>query len=142
MGGHGGYGAAAYGAPAVSPHAYRPPAAALGGGYSKGGNAGSGGKARLFVFGMPEGLNADMLRGHFARHGQILDIYVPPSKPEIAYITFSSHLELEDALQYSGLAVAGFTIQGLKLAESRSGDKGGGPRRQERAATRLTDACC
>merc|ERR1719183_3065948 len=51
---------------------------------------GVSGAHRLFVYGMPEGLNADMLRGHFARHGEILDIYNPNYKPDIAYITFTS----------------------------------------------------
>jgi len=83
------------------------------------------GADRLFVFGMPQGLNADMLRGHFARHGDILDIYVPPRSPENAYITFSNIAELQDALVNSGVKIAGFQVQGLKEAEGR-GEKGGG----------------
>merc|ERR1740117_2087592 len=64
------------------------------------------GENRIFVVGMPDGLNADMLRGHFARHGEILDIYIPARSPDIAYITFGSVLELQDALQNSGLEIA------------------------------------
>merc|ERR1719336_2105741 len=87
------------------------------------------GQNRLFVFGMPEGLNADMLRGHFARHGELLDIYVPARTPDIAFITFSAAEELQDALLNSGLRIAGFTIKGMKEAEQREKGapaKGGG----------------
>merc|ERR1712157_701982 len=82
------------------------------------------GNDRVFVFGMPEGLNADMLRGHFARHGEILDIYVPEGSPDLAYITFSTDKEKGDAISNSGLRIAGFTVQGVKAAEAR--EKGGG----------------
>lgn len=81
---------------------------------------------RLFVWGMPVGLNADMLRGHFARHGELLDIYVPAKTPDLAYITFSQQVELQDALVNSGLRIAGYTVQGLKVAEPRETGKGGG----------------
>merc|ERR1719188_1849506 len=86
------------------------------------------GPFRLFVYGMPPGLNADMLRGHFARHGELLDIYVPPKTPDLAYITFSQHAELQDALVNSGLRIAGYTVQGLKAAEPRDTTRGGGGR--------------
>eukprot|EP00971_Amphidinium_carterae_P270582 5368862-Amphidinium_carterae.1 len=57
----------------------------------------------LGVLGVPyklplRGLNADMMRGHFARHGEILDIYVPPRHPEIAYITFSTYEDFSKTL--------------------------------------------
>lgn len=84
------------------------------------------GDNRIFVFGMPDGLNADMLRGHFARHGDILDIYVPNNKPDIAYITFTSPDELEDALLHSGLRIAGYWVKGVKPAESKKGGSGKG----------------
>eukprot|EP00929_Paragymnodinium_shiwhaense_P108030 TRINITY_DN74367_c0_g1_i1.p1 TRINITY_DN74367_c0_g1~~TRINITY_DN74367_c0_g1_i1.p1 ORF type:complete len:370 (-),score=86.54 TRINITY_DN74367_c0_g1_i1:146-1255(-) len=99
---------------------YSPPAAK---GSSKGG--GGKGRARLFVFGMQEGLNADMLRGHFARDGQILDIYQPPSRPDIAYITFSSYAEVEEAMRFPP-QIAGFSVQGMKAAEDRPDQKGSG----------------
>lgn len=83
------------------------------------------GEARLFVFGMPDGLNADMLRGHFARHGEINDIYIPTGKTDIAYITFSAEAELQDALLNSGMGIAGYWVQGVKRAEAR-GAKGKG----------------
>lgn len=81
------------------------------------------GNHRLFVFGMPEGLNADMLRGHFARHGEINDIYCPPNKPGNAYITFQSEAEVQDAEINSGLRIAGVWVEGMKRAEARQ-DKG------------------
>jgi len=87
---------------------------------------------RLFVFGIPSGLNADMLRGHFARHGEILDIYAPVKSPDLAYITFSQEEELQDALVNSGVRIAGFSVQGIKQAQprevkhvSKGGGKGG-----------------
>lgn len=79
---------------------------------------------RLFVFGMPQGLNADMLRGHFARHGEILDIYIPPRTPDLAYITFCATEELQDAVLNSGLRIAGYTVQGLKEAHPKDAAKG------------------
>lgn len=89
---------------------------------------------RLFVFGMPEGLNADMLKGHFWRHGELRDVYVPAATPDIAYITFSTPLELEDALHNSGLRIAGYWVRGIKPAEDRakgpSKNSGGGAQRQ------------
>jgi len=74
---------------------------------------------RLFVAGIPDGLNADMMRGHFARHGEILDIYIPPNKADIAFITFSSDAELQDALVGSGLRIAGYWVKSIKEAECR-----------------------
>lgn len=84
------------------------------------------GDCRLFVFGMPEGLNADMLRGHFARHGEILDIYIPQRRFDMAYITFQAEEELQDALVNSGVRIAGFTVKGIKAAEARAKGKGKG----------------
>mmetsp|Transcript_58585 Transcript_58585/g.136855 ORF Transcript_58585/g.136855 Transcript_58585/m.136855 type:complete len:352 (+) Transcript_58585:103-1158(+) len=81
---------------------------------------------RLFVAGVPQGLNADMMRGHFARHGEILDIYVPPRHPEIAYITFSTYEEVEDAVTNSGLRIAGYWVKAVEAAEERPGMKGKG----------------
>jgi len=81
---------------------------------------------RLFVFGMAEGLNADMLRGHFARHGEITDIYCPPLKPDVAYITFESEAQLQDAEINSGLRIAGFWVEGVKRAEAREKGKSKG----------------
>lgn len=88
------------------------------------------GEHRIFVFGMPDGLNADMLRGHFARHGEILDIYIPIScksarprsdgSPDIAYITFSTQQEMNDALLNSGLRIAGFEVKEIKQAGPRT----------------------
>lgn len=89
------------------------------------------GNYRLFVWGLPAGLNADMLRGHFARHGDILDIYVPPRKPDNAYITFSLPEELQDALENSGVRIAGFTVLGLKEAQPKDQAKGKGKYRSE-----------
>eukprot|EP00931_Biecheleriopsis_adriatica_P013767 TRINITY_DN11525_c0_g1_i2.p1 TRINITY_DN11525_c0_g1~~TRINITY_DN11525_c0_g1_i2.p1 ORF type:complete len:378 (+),score=60.80 TRINITY_DN11525_c0_g1_i2:94-1227(+) len=80
---------------------------------------GVSGDYRVFVQGMPAGLNADMLRGHFARHGEIADIYIPPAKQDIAYISFSSPYEVEDAILNSGLRIAGFWVQGVKRAEAK-----------------------
>merc|ERR1719512_398374 len=77
------------------------------------------GDHRLYIYGMPVGLNADMLRGHFARHGEILDVHVPPKKPDNAYITFSAPEEVLDALANSGNRIAGFTVQGMKRRPSR-----------------------
>lgn len=84
---------------------------------------------RLFVFGLPEGLNADMLRGHFWRHGELKDVYIPPRTPDIAYITFSQPAELQAALQYSGLRIAGFWVKGMKPAEDRCKGAGDIPAR-------------
>jgi RNA recognition motif-containing protein len=83
----------------------------------------NGVKHRIWVFGMPEGLNADMLRGHFARHGEITDIYIPPSKQTVAYITFTTEAELQDAAANSGLRIAGFWVKGVQVAEDRRADK-------------------
>lgn len=83
------------------------------------------GNYRLFVFGMPHCLNADMLRGHFARFGEILDIYVPPRTPDVAYITFTEEQELQDAVLNSGTRIAGFSVQGVKEALPKE-CKGGG----------------
>merc|ERR1712150_334137 len=77
------------------------------------------GDHRLYIFGMPQGLSADHLRGHFARHGEILDIHVPPRKPDNAYITFSTAEELFDALHNSGVRIAGMTVQGMKQAQPK-----------------------
>lgn len=81
------------------------------------------GDCRICVFGMPDGLNADMLRGHFARHGEILDIYVPVRRPDVAYITMSHELEVQDAVLNSGTRIAGFVVKEVKQAEARV-DKG------------------
>jgi len=83
------------------------------------------GENRIFVVGMPDGLNADMLRGHFARHGEIFDIYIPPRTPDIAYITFANELQVQDALVNSGVFIAGYTVKEVKMAESRA-QKGSG----------------
>jgi len=83
---------------------------------------------RLFVAGLPQGLNSDMLRGHFARHGEILDIYLPPRNPEIAYITFSTREEVQDAIANSGLRIAGYWVKAVEAAEERPGMKGKGSR--------------
>lgn len=79
------------------------------------------GTTRLFVFGMPEGLNADMLRGHFARHGELKDVYIPQSKSDIGFVTFHTEAELQDALMHSGLRIAGYLVKGLKPAENKPG---------------------
>eukprot|EP00933_Yihiella_yeosuensis_P049872 TRINITY_DN4734_c0_g2_i1.p1 TRINITY_DN4734_c0_g2~~TRINITY_DN4734_c0_g2_i1.p1 ORF type:complete len:336 (+),score=97.59 TRINITY_DN4734_c0_g2_i1:59-1066(+) len=100
-----------------------------GGGYNGGGKMGGGkgaGDSRVFVFGMPQGLNADMLRGHFARHGDIRDIYIPANRPDIAYISYFQSAAVMDALQHSGLQIAGYWVQGVKPAEPKDGGKGGG----------------
>mmetsp|Transcript_12997 Transcript_12997/g.37048 ORF Transcript_12997/g.37048 Transcript_12997/m.37048 type:complete len:382 (+) Transcript_12997:45-1190(+) len=91
------------------------------------------GPNRLFVFGMQEGLNADMLRGHFARHGELLDVYVPHNKTDIGFITFSTEEELEDALQNSGLRIAGYYVKGMKAAEQR--EKGAVPKGASKGAS-------
>lgn len=83
------------------------------------------GENRIFVLGMPDGLNADMLRGHFARHGEIFDIYIPPRTPDLAYITFANELQVQDALLNSGVFIAGYTVKEVKIAEAR-GQKGYG----------------
>jgi len=87
------------------------------------------GDYRVIVLGMPDGLNGDMLRGHFARHGEILDVYIPVRTPDIAYITFGTELEMQDALVNSGLSIAGFQCNELKQAVPKEkGGKGAGKR--------------
>ena len=88
----------------------RPPPWAAAAPLAQGPTQGVPGQNRVYVFGMPSGLNADMLRGHFARHGEILDIYVPPRAPDMAFVTFSSELEVQDALLNSGNRIAGYTV--------------------------------
>merc|ERR1719468_162131 len=107
MGGMGGMGGMAAQPMAMAPQAQAP----MGPNSPK---QGIPGDHRLYIFGIPPGLNADHLRGHFARHGEILDVHVPPRKPDNAYITFSDADELMDALANSGVRIAGFTVQGMK----------------------------
>jgi len=121
---NGGYGKGVYSSNGIRP--LRAPAVMMNTPAVAKPNQGVPGDHRIFVFGMPEGLNADMLRGHFARHGEILDIYVPNNKPDIAYITFSIAEELQDALLNSGLRIAGYWVKGVKPAESKKGGSGKG----------------
>lgn len=98
-------------------------------GSANGPKQGVPGDHRIFVLGMPDGLNGDMLRGHFARHGEILDIYIPVRTPDLAYITFGTEFEMQDALLNSGLSVAGFQVNEIKQAAPKEqGGKGGGRR--------------
>merc|ERR1712087_841497 len=110
----------AYGVPAAQPMGML--GSPMQGQAPMGGNSlikqGVPGDHRLYIFGMPQGLNGDHLRGHFARHGEILDIYVPPRKPDNAYITFETEAELNDALLNSGMRIAGMTVQGMKKPDN------------------------
>lgn len=79
------------------------------------------GDHRIIVSGMPDGLNADMLRGHFSRHGDLVDIYIPVRSPDMAYVAFANQLEMQDALVNSGLRIAGFHVKEISMAPSRGG---------------------
>merc|ERR1712087_999888 len=73
------------------------------------------GDNRIYIFGIPPGLNADHLRGHFNRDGEIYDIHMPPRKPDNAYITFATAEAVHNALA-GGLNIAGYMVQGIKEA--------------------------
>jgi len=83
-------------------------------------NQGAPGNERIVAFGLHPGISEDMLRGHFARDGEILDIYIPTTKNgSLAYITYNTPDEVACALNNFTGHVGGLPVERIARAEPR-----------------------
>jgi len=56
----------------------------------------SGGQARLFVGGLPQGVTTDQVRGMFSKYGEVKDVFIPQGKA-FAFVKMANRSEADTA---------------------------------------------
>ena len=78
------------------------------------------GKYRVVVFGVTPELNKDIMMGHFSHYGDVLDIFIPPSKGSMAYVSFGSRMALQACLADGKLRIGGQLVKEVLVADERA----------------------
>jgi len=89
---------------------------------------------RVFLPRLPEGVTDEELRSHFARFGEISDVYIPvhpaTGKPKgLAFVTFSSSEHAAAALEQAEQEINGEACEVVKAVPRPDRRGGGGPMR-------------
>ena len=91
---------------------------------------------RVFLPRLPEGVTDEALRSHFARFGEISDVYIPvhpaTGKPKgLAFVTFSSSEHAAAALEQAEQDINGEACEVVKAEPRPDRRDGGGPMRRD-----------
>jgi RNA recognition motif-containing protein len=91
---------------------------------------------RVFLPRLPEGVTDEALRSHFARFGEISDVYIPihpaTGKPKgMAFVTFANSEHAAAAMEQAEQEINGEACEVVKAAPRPDRRGGGGPMRRD-----------